>query len=72
MTWAWLVSAAPGGTCVCVQEVWEFLQEQCALYINSETPNLMVNGKSVSKVNRGLCQRLKGKTGRFRGNLSGT
>ncbi len=52
-------------------EDWDFLQLQCAMYINSELPGvanaLQVTGKPI----RGLCQRLKGKMGRFRGNLSG-
>jgi DNA-directed RNA polymerase III subunit RPC1 len=43
---------------------------QVALFINGETPGipkLLLGNKAV----RGLCQRLKGKQGRFRGNLSG-
>lgn len=54
-----------------LMEDWDFLQLQCAMYINSELPGvanaLQVTGKPI----RGLCQRLKGKMGRFRGNLSG-
>ena len=53
-----------------LMEDWDYLQLQCALYINSELPGLpmaMQTGKPI----RGLCQRLKGKMGRFRGNLSG-
>ena len=49
---------------------WENLQGTIALYINSDTsgvpPDLQGN-KGI----RALCQRLKGKHGRFRGNLSG-
>ena len=52
-------------------EQWEFLQTTVALYINSEAPGLSTNAQSSSKPIRGFCQRLKGKTGRFRGNLSG-
>ena len=67
-------------------EDWEFLQLKCALYINSELSGLPANHQvrplrleymlfltiaQVSKMTRGLCQRLKGKQGRFRGNLSG-
>jgi DNA-directed RNA polymerase III subunit RPC1 len=39
------------------------------MYINSEMPGIppMANHKPI----RGFCQRLKGKQGRFRGNLSG-
>ena len=51
-----------------VLEAWEFLQEACARYINSEMSGLQqIKGKSV----RSICTRLKGKEGRFRGNLSG-
>lgn len=52
-----------------IMEEWDFLQLQVAQYINGETPGLQ---KPIgAKVMRGLCQRLKGKQGRFRGNLSG-
>ncbi|CAI9301114.1 unnamed protein product [Lactuca saligna] len=52
-------------------ENWEYLQITVALYINSDvrvppSPNLQ-NTKPMS----GLVQRMKGKQGRFRGNLSG-
>ncbi len=53
-----------------VTEDWEYLQIQVAQFINGETPGIpraISGGKSI----RGLCQRLKGKQGRFRGNLSG-
>ncbi|TVY56528.1 DNA-directed RNA polymerase III subunit RPC1 [Lachnellula cervina] len=52
-----------------IVEQWDYLQLQIALYINSDVPNLQQvgNGKPI----RGFCQRLKGKQGRFRGNLSG-
>lgn len=59
-----------GGKIELIQEDWDFLQLHCALYFNSEVsgvpPNL-VPKKSM----RGIVQRLKGKQGRFRGNLSG-
>ena len=52
-----------------ILETWDFLQVQVAQYMNGEMPGLqrMPGQKPV----RGLCQRLKGKQGRFRGNLSG-
>ncbi len=52
-----------------IMEEWDFLQVQVAQYINGETPGLLrpIGAKPM----RGLCQRLKGKQGRFRGNLSG-
>ena len=52
-----------------IMEQWDFLQIQIAIYVNSDVPGLQqpTYGKSI----RGFCQRLKGKQGRFRGNLSG-
>uniref|UniRef100_A0A7S3JTW6 DNA-directed RNA polymerase subunit n=1 Tax=Aureoumbra lagunensis TaxID=44058 RepID=A0A7S3JTW6_9STRA len=57
-----------------IVETWNFLQVQVALYFNGELgPSLL--GRALpserAKPIRGLCQRLKGKSGRFRGNLSG-
>ncbi|RYO83487.1 hypothetical protein DL762_006078 [Monosporascus cannonballus] len=52
-----------------IMEQWEFLQLQIAVYVNSDVPGLQATG--VAKAMRGFCQRLKGKQGRFRGNLSG-
>jgi len=46
---------------------WEALQTLVARLINSELPGLIPGDKPY----RGFCQRLKGKQGRFRGNLSG-
>lgn len=52
-----------------VIEHWDYLSLQLAMYINSDIPGLAKGdfGKSI----RGFVQRLKGKQGRFRGNLSG-
>jgi len=52
-----------------VMEDWDFLQIQVAMYVNSQVPGLP--STYDRKPIRSLCQRLKGKTGRFRGNLSG-
>lgn len=52
-----------------IMEEWDFLQVQVAQYINGEMPGLQ--RPIGTKPMRGLCQRLKGKQGRFRGNLSG-
>jgi DNA-directed RNA polymerase III subunit RPC1 len=52
-----------------IMEQWDFLQLQIAMYINSDVPGLQQQG--FSKSMRGFCQRLKGKGGRFRQNLSG-
>lgn len=54
-----------------LMEDWDFLQLQCAMYINSELPGVSAALQITGKPIRGLCQRLKGKMGRFRGNLSG-
>lgn len=53
-----------------IVEAWDFLQLEIALYINSETSGIPIQMKP-KKATRGLVQRLKGKHGRFRGNLSG-
>ncbi|WVR08988.1 hypothetical protein IAU60_006048 [Kwoniella sp. DSM 27419] len=47
---------------------WEVLGQAVALYINSQAPGMQTLG---AKPIRGFVQRLKGKQGRFRGNLSG-
>ena len=52
-----------------IMEQWEYMQTQIALYVNSDVPGLQQPG--FGKTTRGFCQRLKGKQGRFRGNLSG-
>ncbi|KAI1142603.1 beta and beta-prime subunits of DNA dependent RNA-polymerase [Hypoxylon sp. FL0543] len=62
-------SALEKGTALqTIMEQWEYLQLQIALYVNSDVPGLQLSGVKTS---RGVCQRLKGKQGRFRGNLSG-
>lgn len=53
-----------------VMDRWDVLQLQVAMYINSEFPGIPLAVQSKKPV-RGICQRLKGKQGRFRGNLSG-
>lgn len=45
------------------------MQACVAIYINADAPGLPQ--QQVQKPMRGFCQRLKGKQGRFRGNLSG-
>ncbi|EAS34612.3 DNA-directed RNA polymerase III largest subunit [Coccidioides immitis RS] len=50
-------------------ECWDYMQLQIAVYINSDVPGLQK--ADFGKPIRGICQRLKGKQGRFRGNLSG-
>jgi DNA-directed RNA polymerase III subunit RPC1 len=63
-------SLEEGVPLVKIKQEWEYLQAVLAQYINSETSGLppsLTQGKAI----RALCQRLKGKHGRFRGNLSG-
>ncbi|KAL5216799.1 hypothetical protein ABZP36_008200 [Zizania latifolia] len=54
-----------GGQFTKCYDCWQLLQLQVVEYINSDSPSLS------DSQHRGLVQRLKGKTGRFRGNLSG-
>ncbi|WOL00292.1 DNA-directed RNA polymerase III subunit 1 [Canna indica] len=57
-----LEGAAPPFKCL---DCWAHLQIQVVEYVNSEAPSV------PDSKHRGLVQRLKGKQGRFRGNLSG-
>ena len=50
---------------------WEYLQLQIALYVNSALPGVPTSMQLSSRPMRGFVQRLNGKQGRFRGNLSG-
>ncbi|XP_015775227.1 PREDICTED: DNA-directed RNA polymerase III subunit RPC1-like [Acropora digitifera] len=61
---------ATGAKIQMIMEDWDFLQLQCALYINSEVSGIPLS-MQPKKGTRGFVQRLKGKQGRFRGNLSG-
>ncbi|CAG5120413.1 unnamed protein product, partial [Candidula unifasciata] len=51
-------------------EDWDYLQLHAALLYNSETSGIPLSMQPKKKT-RGFVQRLKGKQGRFRGNLSG-
>merc|ERR1719427_2194028 len=59
-----------GATAKMLQDDWDYLQLQCALHINSQLSGIPAD-KAPKKYMRGFVQRLKGKQGRFRGNLSG-
>lgn len=59
-----------GASLKMVMEDWDFLQIQVAQLMNGDTPGLIKPPGAKGGI-RGLCQRLKGKQGRFRGNLSG-
>lgn len=61
---------ANGAKVQMINEDWDYLQLQCALYINSELSGIPLQ-MQPKKSTRGIVQRLKGKQGRFRGNLSG-
>ena len=55
-----------------VMEDWEYLQLQCALYLSgANVPNVRPEWHAEKRSIRAFAQRLKGKQGRFRGNLSG-
>lgn len=58
-----------------LMEQWDYMQLSVAMYINSDSANPALlaggGGAKASKPIRAFCQRLKGKQGRFRGNLSG-
>ena len=55
-----------------VVEDWEYLQFQCAMYLNgANVPNVRPEWQQNKRSIRAFAQRLKGKQGRFRGNLSG-
>ena len=59
-----------GGSTSNVMESWDLMQFEVARYVNSEQPGLPMP-QGGGKPLRGVSQRLKGKQGRFRGNLSG-
>lgn len=56
---------------IVIQSNWEILQAEVALYINSDVRGVPYHMTANAKPLNGLVQRLKGKTGRFRGNLCG-
>ncbi|KAI7834506.1 hypothetical protein BX661DRAFT_195141 [Kickxella alabastrina] len=58
-----------GASTVNIMEQWDYLGLAIAMYINSDVPGVSV--AVIGKPIRGFTQRLKGKAGRFRGNLSG-
>ncbi|KAJ3007733.1 UNVERIFIED_CONTAM: hypothetical protein HDU68_003379, partial [Siphonaria sp. JEL0065] len=55
-----------------LMEHWDYLQLQVAMFVTSDLPGIPSHLQSnLQKIKKGFCQRLKGKHGRFRGNLSG-
>ncbi|KAI9024018.1 hypothetical protein DFJ74DRAFT_705759 [Hyaloraphidium curvatum] len=64
-------SLKDGGDMKLLMEHWDFLQLQCAMFVNADLPGVANTPTMLNRIKRGFCQRLKGKQGRFRGNLSG-
>jgi len=60
-------SIRKGNSLPIINEDWDYLQLQVNLLINSDLPSVNMASTPI----RGLVQRLKGKSGRFRCNLSG-
>ncbi len=56
---------------VIVEDLWELLQYHITTYIDNEVPGVPPAKRRSGMPLRTLAQRLKGKEGRFRGNLSG-
>ena len=54
-----------------VEDLWELLQYHVTTYFNNEVSGVPPARHRSGRVLRTLAQRLKGKEGRFRGNLSG-
>ncbi|MES1909449.1 MAG: hypothetical protein MHM6MM_002182 [Cercozoa sp. M6MM] len=59
-----------GASPAALLENWNFLQQQVAMLLNADMPGFPPAVKPTKRI-RSLAQRLKGKTGRFRWNLSG-
>ena len=53
-----------------INKKWYVLQSYWSQYINGDTPGLPLNDLKYKQI-KSLCNRLKGKQGRFRQNLSG-
>lgn len=60
-----------GAPSAIIEEEWELLQYHVATYIDNEISGIPVARHRSGKVLKGIAQRLKGKEGRFRGDLRG-
>ncbi|MGC8571706.1 MAG: DNA-directed RNA polymerase subunit A' [Candidatus Micrarchaeia archaeon] len=60
-----------GAPQIIIDDLWELLQYQVTTYFNNETPGVPVARHRTTKPLKTLAQRLKGKEGRLRYNLSG-
>ncbi|AFN04345.1 DNA-directed RNA polymerase subunit A' [Pyrococcus furiosus DSM 3638] len=54
-----------------IEDLWDLLQYHVTTYINNEAPGVPPAKHKSGRPLKTLAQRLKGKEGRFRGNLSG-
>ena len=60
-----------GAPQIIIDDLWELLQYQVTTYFNNETPGIPVARHRSTRPLKTLAQRLKGKEGRIRYNLSG-
>jgi len=60
-----------GAPSVIISDEWELLQYHVTTYFDNEVPGIPVAKHRSGKALKGIAQRLKGKEGRFRGNLRG-
>ncbi len=56
---------------IVIDDLWELLQYHVTTYIDNEVPGIPPARHRTGRALKTLAQRLKGKEGRFRGNLSG-
>jgi DNA-directed RNA polymerase, subunit A' (EC 2.7.7.6) len=64
-------SLEAGAPQLIIEDLWDLLQYHVSTYIDNEIPGLPPAKHRSGRPLRTLAQRLKGKEGRFRGNLSG-
>ncbi|MEM1542112.1 MAG: DNA-directed RNA polymerase subunit A' [Ignisphaera sp.] len=62
---------ASGAPQIIIDDLWELLQYHVTTYLDNEVPGLPPAKHRSGRPLKTLSQRLKGKEGRFRGNLSG-
>jgi len=62
---------ASGAPQIIIDDLWELLQYHVTTYLDNEVPGLPPAKHRSGRPLKTLAQRLKGKEGRFRGNLSG-
>ncbi|MEM1635479.1 MAG: DNA-directed RNA polymerase subunit A' [Thermosphaera sp.] len=60
-----------GAPSAIIEDEWELLQYHITTYFDNEAPGIPVAKHRGGKTLKGIAQRLKGKEGRFRGNLRG-